>query len=122
MCDYKVTREDWIMDPRDPAQCPEFDAAANVKAVLTNITELHRAMRREVLNLYFDPRYMESGLEMYLATTGAMRRLLVEIPADAIVAGEDQFAKALVMTNERLAEVVRDSKEFYLLHKPKKEE
>lgn len=119
MCDYKVTEEDWIMDPRDPSRCPEFDAAANVKAVLTNVTELHRAM----LNLYFDRRYMFGGLELYLATTGAMRRILVEIPADVFVAGEKAFEDALVMAaNGRLADVVRDSKEFYLLHKSKKEE
>lgn len=118
MCDLRVTEEDWIINPKDPSRCPEFDASANIKAVLTNITELHRAM----WNLYFDRRYMEGGLETYLATTGAMRRLLVEIPADAIVAGEREFEEAVVRANERLAEIVEDSKEFYLLHKPKKEE
>ncbi len=118
MCDLRVTEEDWIINPKDPKECPEFDAAADVKAVLTNVTELHRAMLKSLL----DRRYMDSALEVYLATTGAVRRLLVEIPAEAIIAGEGEFEKALVMTNERLAEIVHDSKEFYLLHKPKKEE
>jgi hypothetical protein len=111
MCDYTVTGEDskkgkdssetgrvWIVPPPKDSSVLEQDTD-DVRAYSTDIKELYRAL----YNIYWDRRYAEGSLEGFLRSTQAVQQLFWSIPLEAIMKGEKEVEKHLVMANERYA-------------------
>ncbi len=128
MCDYKVTEEDStigkdsltegtvliVPPPKDPSVLQQQEEG--VLAYSTDMCELSRALS----NLYWG-RYVEGGLETFLASTQAARQLFMVIPSEAwLRGGADGVKKYLIMANERYAEIFKAyNDEFCLIWRKK---